>query len=36
LPSHTRRSFRGATINERNGDIIAVGERIVRFKRRSL
>jgi photosystem II stability/assembly factor-like uncharacterized protein len=31
LRSHTRRSFRSAVVNERNGDIIAVGERIVRF-----
>jgi len=31
LPSHTRRHFRSAVFNPRNGDLIAVGERIVRF-----
>jgi photosystem II stability/assembly factor-like uncharacterized protein len=31
IPSHTRRHFRSGVFNSRNGDLILVGERIVRL-----
>jgi photosystem II stability/assembly factor-like uncharacterized protein len=33
LPSGTRRNFRGATVDTRSGNIVAVGDRIVRLVR---
>jgi photosystem II stability/assembly factor-like uncharacterized protein len=31
IPTHTRRNFRSAVLDPRSGEIIAVGERIVRL-----